>query len=74
MNANLDDVMQKLQTYTMFTQTGNTYKCLCPFHDEQDGIEALVINGSRNLLHCFGGGQDGTVVELLAKFEENSNV
>lgn len=74
MNANLDDVMQKLQTYTKFKQIGNNYKCICPFHDEQNGIEALVINGSRNLFHCFGCGKDGTVVELLEKFEENLNV
>lgn len=45
----------------------NSYKGLCPFHDER--TPSFNVDIARNYFHCFGCGESGDVIDFTQKIE-----
>lgn len=43
------------------------YKCLCPFHDDED--PSLKVNIAKNIFNCFVCGEHGNVLDFVMKMD-----
>lgn len=50
--------------------SGRERKCKCPFHE--DGSPSFGVNVDEQVWHCYAGCGGGSVIDLLAKFENCS--
>ncbi|MDY0000914.1 MAG: DNA primase [Polyangia bacterium] len=61
------DVVEIVGRYVSLRRAGNSWKGLCPFHDEK--TPSFNVNPSRQFFHCFGCGESGDVIAFLMKIE-----
>merc|ERR1711970_1096467 len=50
-------------------RSGNSFKILCPFHEEK--TPSLILNDELNSYHCFGCGASGNEFKLAKHLEAN---
>lgn len=61
---NLVDVVG---SYVKLKRSGNRYMGLCPFHSEK--TPSFHVSADKQLYHCFGCGEGGSVVQFIMKME-----
>ena len=59
--VDLLEYASKSQDFTK--HSGNTYYCLCPFHNEK--TPSLAINIDENFFHCFSCGKSGNIYKWI---------
>lgn len=59
--VDLLEYASKSQDFTK--HSGNTYYCICPFHEEK--TPSLAINTEENFFHCFGCGRSGSIYQWI---------
>lgn len=65
------DIVDVVSRYTTkIVKKGERYFACCPFHSEK--TPSMSITPSRNMFHCFGCGESGTVISFLQKIEKIS--
>ena len=57
------DILGLIGRYVELKQTGQSWKGLCPFHDEK--TPSFSVNPGRNAFYCFGCQAKGTVIGFL---------
>ncbi len=57
------DIVQVVQEYVSLRRVGNTYKGLCPFHNEK--TPSFHVDREKGYFHCFGCGVGGNVFKFL---------
>ncbi len=62
--VNLVDVVSD---YVALKKTGRSHKGLCPFHKEK--TPSFVVDGQKQLFHCFGCQEGGNVFNFMMKVE-----
>ncbi len=67
-SASIVDVVSRYTT--KIVRKGERYFACCPFHNEK--TPSMSITPSRNMFHCFGCGESGTVISFLQKIEKIS--
>ncbi len=64
------DIVELVSRYVNLKQSGNSYKGVCPFHEDND--PSLTVDSTKKLWHCFGCGAGGDVFNFLMKIENLS--
>jgi len=64
------DIVELISRYVNLKQSGNSYKGVCPFHEDND--PSLTVDPDKKLWHCFGCGAGGDVFNFLMKIENLS--
>ncbi len=62
------DIVDVIDHYVQVVHKGNSYKALCPFHD--DHSPSLSINPSKGIYKCFVCGNGGNVFTFVQNFEK----
>ncbi|MCX8058459.1 MAG: DNA primase [Spirochaetes bacterium] len=57
-------------SYVKLKKSGNSYKGLCPFHNEK--TPSFYVNDQKKIFHCFGCGASGDVISFIQKIERLS--
>lgn len=65
-----NDIVDVIGQYVSLKKSGNEYKGVCPFH--ADKSPSFYVSPSKQLYHCFGCGESGTVITFLMKYENYS--
>lgn len=60
-----NDIIEVLSQDLKLKKSGPNYVSLCPFHNEKS--PSFTINPARQLYHCFGCGESGTVINYIMK-------
>ena len=63
-SSNIVDIIGE---YTDLKRAGNTFKGLCPFHNEK--TPSFTVDDKKQLFHCFGCGVGGDVVSFIMQKE-----
>lgn len=63
-SSNIVDIIGE---YTDLKRAGNSYKGLCPFHNEK--TPSFTVDDKKQLFHCFGCGAGGDVVSFIMQKE-----
>ena len=66
------DIVAIIGEYVDLKKAGNSYKGLCPFHNEK--TPSFTVDDKKQLFHCFGCGQGGDVVSFIMQKEGLSYV
>jgi len=66
------DVVDIVGQYLPLKKMGNTYKTLCPFHQEK--TPSFNVNPQKQIWHCFGCGKGGNVYTFLMEYDKVSFV
>jgi DNA primase len=66
------DVVDVIGQYLPLKKAGNTYKTLCPFHQEK--TPSFNVNPQKQIWHCFGCGKGGNVFSFLMEYDKVSFV
>ncbi len=61
------DIISVIGNYVELKKTGNTYKGLCPFHNEK--TPSFNVNAQSQFYHCFGCGASGNAITFLMEIE-----
>lgn len=64
------DIVQLFSQVTQVVQSGNRFKCCCPFHQEK--TPSMMIDPVAGRYHCFGCGRDGDVISFVMERERLS--
>lgn len=64
------DIVELVSRYVNLKESGNSYKGVCPFHEDND--PSLTVDPTKKLWHCFGCGAGGDVFNFLMKIENLS--
>ena len=64
------DIVELVSRYVNLKDSGNSYKGVCPFHEDND--PSLTVDPTKKLWHCFGCGAGGDVFNFLMKIENLS--
>lgn len=65
-----DNIVQIIGEYVDLTKNGTTFIGCCPFHTEKTG--SFTVNPARQICHCFGCGEGGSVVSFIMKHQKIS--
>lgn len=57
------DIVAIIGDYVDLKKSGNSYKGLCPFHNEK--TPSFTVDDRKQLFHCFGCGEGGDVVSFI---------
>jgi DNA primase len=57
------DIVAVIQDYVTLRKVGNTFKGLCPFHNEK--TPSFNVNREKGFFHCFGCNTSGDVFKFL---------
>ncbi|RMD50204.1 MAG: DNA primase [Ignavibacteria bacterium] len=60
---NAVSIVDVISGYVQLKKTGNNYKGLCPFHQEK--TPSFVVSEEKQIFHCFGCHEGGTVFQFL---------
>ncbi|HCW92338.1 MAG TPA: DNA primase [Flexistipes sinusarabici] len=60
------DIAEYISQFVDLKKTGNSFKGLCPFHDER--TPSFSVTPEKKLYHCFGCGAAGNVVGFAMKY------
>ncbi len=61
------DIISLISGYFPLKRMGNSYKAICPFHQEK--TPSFVVSASKQIFHCFGCGAGGDAIHFLMKYE-----
>jgi DNA primase len=64
------DIVQVIQDTVQLRKSGNSYKGLCPFHNEK--TPSFHVNSDKGFFHCFGCGTGGDVIKFVELQEKLS--
>ncbi len=64
------DIVSVISNYLPVVHKGNSYKCVCPFHDDHD--PSLSISPTKQIYKCFVCGAAGNVFSFVQNFENVS--
>ena len=59
------DIVKVVEETVSLKKTGNSWKGLCPFHDES--TPSMHVTPDKNLWHCFGCGEGGDAIDYIRK-------
>ena len=62
-----NDIVDVISQYVTLKRQGNTYFGLCPFHREK--TSSFAVAPDKQIYHCFGCGEGGTVIRFVMKVE-----
>ncbi len=62
-----NDIVDVVSQYVNLKQRGNTYKGLCPFHNEK--TPSFSVSSEKQIYHCFACGEGGNVYRFVMKME-----
>lgn len=62
-----DDIVAVVEKYVKLKRSGNSYKGLCPFHDEN--TPSFSVSERRQMYKCFGCDEGGDAVDFVMKME-----
>ena len=65
-----NDIVDVIGQYITLKKSGSEYKGVCPFH--ADKSPSFYVPPGKQLYHCFGCGESGTVITFLMKYENYS--
>lgn len=67
--SNLPDLFRNANIELIPTNNGSSFKCKCPFHEDND--PSLNLNNKNGiwLFNCFGCGTGGTSIDFIMKLE-----
>lgn len=61
------DIVEVISGHVTLKKAGRIYKGLCPFHNEK--TPSFTVDPDKQLFHCFGCGEGGTVYTFIMKTE-----
>jgi len=61
------NLIEIVSDYVSLKKSGKNYKGLCPFHSEK--TPSFMVNGEKQIFHCFGCGEGGNVFTFLMKIK-----
>ncbi len=64
------DIVEVISEYLPLKKAGKNYRCLCPFHTEK--TPSFMVNGDKQVFHCFGCGVGGDIFGFVMKSENLS--
>jgi len=64
------EIVDVISGYLSLTKAGQSYKGLCPFHQEK--TPSFIISPAKQMFHCFGCGEGGDIFKFLMKMESVS--
>lgn len=67
---NANDIIDVASLYINLKKKGRTYFGICPFHREK--TPSFGINQDKQIYHCFGCNEGGTVIQLIQQVENMS--
>ena len=62
------NIVEVISDYTSLKQAGNSYKGLCPFHNEK--TPSFTVSTEKQLFYCFGCGAGGDIFNFVMKIEK----
>ncbi len=62
-----NDLVDVVSGYVQLKKAGRSYKGLCPFHNEK--TPSFTVSQEKQLFHCFGCGEGGSVIQFIEKIE-----
>ncbi|MFO7818903.1 MAG: CHC2 zinc finger domain-containing protein, partial [Halanaerobacter sp.] len=62
-----NDIIDIVSEYTNLKESGNSYKGLCPFHDEK--TPSFNVSPEQQLYYCFGCGVGGNIFNFIMEVE-----
>lgn len=62
-----NDIVDVISMYTALKKSGRGFLGLCPFHSEK--TPSFHVSPDKQLYHCFGCGEGGTVLTFIRKVE-----
>lgn len=65
---NRSDIVETISGYIPLRRSGNSFKAVCPFHNEK--TPSFMVNPARQIWHCFGCGLGGNVFNFIMKYEK----
>ncbi|MBD3331160.1 DNA primase [Candidatus Peregrinibacteria bacterium] len=60
-------IVDIVSQYVQLKKTGNSYKGLCPFHNEK--TPSFVVSPEKQICHCFGCGKGGDIFSFIQEIE-----
>jgi hypothetical protein len=63
-------IVNIISGYVNLTKKGDSYKGLCPFHDEK--TPSFSVSEKKRIFKCFGCGKTGSVVDFIMEREQKS--
>ena len=64
-----EEILEEIGKYVMLKKEKNSYKGLCPFHDEK--TPSFVVLPKKQIWHCFSCGEGGTVDRFKQKYSQS---
>lgn len=62
-----NDIVDIVSSYVSLKRSSGGYMGLCPFHNEK--TPSFHVSQTKQLFHCFGCGEGGTVIHFIMKME-----
>lgn len=62
-----NDIVDIVSSYTQLKRSGRGFTGLCPFHNEK--TPSFHVSPDKQLYHCFGCGEGGSVIQFVMKTE-----
>jgi len=62
------DIVDVISNYVPLKKAGQSYKALCPFHDEK--TPSFNVNAAKQIYRCFGCGKGGNVFTFVMEMEK----
>ena len=57
------DIVKVVESYVPLIKQGKNYKCICPFHD--DNNPSMSVSPDKQIYKCFSCGATGTVFKFI---------
>jgi len=67
---NSNDIIDVIQSYIPLKKSGNSYKCICPFHNDTN--PSMQVSQSKQIFKCFSCGKAGNVFSFVQEYEKVS--
>ena len=62
------DIVEVISSYIPLKRAGRNFKAVCPFHHEK--TPSFFVNPQKQIFHCFGCGEGGSVIQFLMLYEK----